>query len=180
MIKPTIIKFCKKRKQQSLKMKVLKYSAAMALVITSCSAILFFCIDNVPPTPMVENITLLDFTSPTKVAAQPNAPTPIDLLPVFSEDDIGMEKIADENQRLVIQRDIRQLIYPIYNANKPFNAASNDSCYVWVDKNKITVEKCTNFVVKRYLSVVIDKYADQLSAIFPSNKLKFTILLTFE
>lgn len=179
--KPNIIRFCKKkRKKNSVKVRVLKYTIGLALVIAACASTLYFCIDDAPPIKEVQSFTIQDAgTSEPQIKVHEKV-APVEPQQVFDESSIALSDINSENQRLMAQRDIRQLIYPIYNSNKPFNARPNDSCYVLINKNKLSVFKCSNAVVKRFLSVALSKYNDQLSAVFENNKLKFKALLTFE
>ncbi|UKA04568.1 hypothetical protein [Photobacterium damselae] len=175
---PKIIKFCKrKNKKQSTKIRVLKYSICMVLVIFGCAATLALCVDDTPPIKTTERFLVQD----APPAPQKQFETKNDITKtIFDETGITLPDVNNENQRLIAQRDIRQLIYPIYRINKPFNAKPDDSCYVSVNKSVVSVIKCNNAVVKRFLEVAISKYEQQLSAVFENNKLKFKILLKFE
>ena len=147
------------------------------LIISAFAATLSFCVKNTPPTSSTQSFEIQDQAPVKKITKKTSA---VVHKIRFSEGDISLDNVDAENKRLIAQRDVRQLIYPIYNANKPFNAKTNDSCYVLIDKAKLSVDKCSNAVVKRVLSTSLSKYNNRFPAIFANNKLKFRILLTFE
>lgn len=90
-------------------------------------------------------------------------------------DSLELADINDENERLVLQRDLQKKINIF--AKKPFNLRHGDRCIITIDKKKITDKKCTNALIKRSIKLAIDKNQKEFDSLLEPNKLKAKVIV---